>query len=132
MDTNPDMLPYDRFNRESIVEYAVELRGYTLREKTHAERIADIRINKGSFGSAVETYYFKLDSNNKSQADFEEVGLELKTTPLKRSASGRLAAKERLVIGMIDYMHVVSETFETSHLMEKANAQCANKRIGHS
>lgn len=31
-----------------------------------------------------------------------------------------MSAKERLVIGMIDYMKVVDETFETSHLMEKA------------
>ena len=61
-----------------------------------------------------------LDLNNDSEADFKEAGLELKTTPLKRNKNGSLSAKERLVIGMIDYMKVVDETFETSHLMEKA------------
>jgi len=113
-------LPYDRTDRESIYHYAVDLRGSTLREKTDANKISDIRKNKGSFGSAVETYYFMLDLNNDSEADFKEAGLELKTTPLKRNKNGSLSAKERLVIGMIDYMKVVDETFETSHLMEKA------------
>jgi len=113
-------LPYDRTDRESIYHYAIDLRGSTLREKTDADEISDIKKNKGSFGSAVETYYFMLDLNNESEADFKEAGLELKTTPLKRNKNGSLSAKERLVIGMIDYMKVVDETFETSHLMEKA------------
>ena len=113
-------LPYDKTDRTSIFNYAIELRGSTLREKTDAEEISDIRKNKGSFGSAVETYYFMLDANSESEADFKEAGLELKTTPLKQNKDGHLAAKERLVIGMIDYMQVVNETFETSHLMEKA------------
>ncbi len=60
-----------------------------------------------------------LDLNSNSEADFKEAGLELKTTPLKRNKDGLLAAKERLIIGMIDYMQVVHEEFETSHLMEK-------------
>ena len=115
-------LPYDCTDRESIYHYAVDLRGSTLREKTDADEISDIRKNKGSFGSAVETYYFMLDLNNESEADFKEAGLELKTTPLKRNKNGSLSAKERLVIGMIDYMKVVDETFEMSHLMEKAEA----------
>lgn len=113
-------LPYDHTDRQSIYRYAINLRGSTLREKTDAGKIADICKNKGSFGSAVETHYFMLDLNNESEADFKEAGLELKTTPLKRNKNGRLVAKERLVIGMIDYMQVVHETFETSHLMEKA------------
>ena len=112
--------PYDIESRESIIHYAMDLRGSTLREKTDAEELPDIRKNKGSFGSAVEFYYFKLGPNNESTADFKEAGLELKTTPLKRNKDGRLASKERLVLGMIDYMKVVDETFESSHLMEKA------------
>lgn len=113
-------LPYDRTDRQSVYSYAADLRGSTLREKTKADAIADIRKNKGSFGSAVEERYFMLNLNSRSEADFKEAGLELKTTPLKRKKDGHLAAKERLVIGMIDYMQVVHETFETSHLMEKA------------
>ena len=47
-------LPYDRADRQSIYHYAIDFRGSMLREKTDADEIADIRQNKGSFGSAVE------------------------------------------------------------------------------
>lgn len=86
-------LPYDRTDRESIYHYAVDLRGSTLREKTDANKISDIRKNKGSLGSAVETYYFMLDLSNDSEADFKEAGLELKTTPLKRNKNGSLCRR---------------------------------------
>lgn len=113
-------LPYDGSNKQSIYHYAMDLRGSTLREKSKANAIDDIKKNKGSFGNAVETHYFMLNLNSDSAPDFKEAGLELKTTPLKRCKGGGLAAKERLVLGMIDYMQVVHEEFETSHLMEKA------------
>ena len=113
-------LPYDKNDWASILQYASNLRGLTLRETTDIQELADIHKNKGSFGSAVEYYYFKIDSNGDSAPDFKEAGIELKTTPLKRNKDGRIVSKERLVIGMIDYMQVVDETFETSHFMEKA------------
>lgn len=69
-------LPYDRTDRESVYYYAIDLRGSTRREKTDADAIDDIRRNKGSFGSAVESCYFMLDANNKSEADFPEAELE--------------------------------------------------------
>ena len=40
--------------------------------------------------------------------------------PLKRNKDGSLSSKERLVLGMIDYMQVVHEKFEMSRLMENA------------
>ena len=113
-------LPYDRNSKDSIYHYACDLRGSTLREKTGDGPVADIRKNKGSFGGAMETRYFMLDLNSDSAPDFKDAGLELKTTPLKRNKDGSISAKERLVLGMIDYMEVVHETFETSHLMKKA------------
>ncbi|WP_302853602.1 Sau3AI family type II restriction endonuclease [uncultured Slackia sp.] len=115
-----EALPYDRGDKQSIYHYALNLRGSTLREKSDAEQVADIRRNKGSFGNAVEYYYFFIDNNSDSAPDFKEAGIELKTTPLKRNKDGGLSSKERLVIGMIDYMEVVNETFETSHMVEKA------------
>lgn len=114
------LFPYDKSDKGSILHYAMGLRHSTLRERADVGRIADIRRNKGSFGSAVEHCYFKIDNNSDSAPDFKEAGVELKTTPLKRSKYGKLVSKERLVIGMIDYMEVVHETFETSHLVEKA------------
>ena len=120
MPEQTDKLPYDKQDKESIYHYALDLRDSTLREKTKAEDIDTTGKNKGSFGAAVELYYFRLAANSASEPDFKEAGLELKTTPLKRNKNGSISSKERLVLGMIDYMQVVNETFETSHLMEKA------------
>lgn len=115
-----EALPYDKSDKQSIYHYALDLWGSTLRGKSDVEQVADIRRNKGSFGNAVEYYYFFIDNSSDSAPDFKEAGIELKTTPLKRSKDGSLSSKERLVIGMIDYMEVVNETFETSHMVEKA------------
>ena len=38
--------PYDKSSKESIYHYAMDLRGSTLREKTGAKEIDDIRRNK--------------------------------------------------------------------------------------
>lgn len=113
-------LPYDDSSKESIYNYAMRLRGHSLREVADVGEIDDIRQNKGSFGGAVETFFFRIPPNSSSAPDFPKAGLELKTTPMRKGRNGSLVAKERLVIGMIDYMAVVDETFETSHLVEKA------------
>lgn len=114
-------LPYDPADRYSIVFYAKELVGKTLRESIDVGHIDAPKKRRGSFGNAVEEYYFLFPPNSSPEPDFEGVGLELKTTPLKRNSKGKIIAKERLVITMIDYMGVVHESFETSHLMRKAS-----------
>ena len=113
-------LGYDPKSAESILEYAGQLTGKTLREATGISEIDDPHKRRGAFGNALEEYYFKIPPNSSPRADFDGAGLELKSTPLKRTKKGELVAKERLVLGMIDYSSVVSESFESSHLMEKA------------
>jgi DNA mismatch repair protein MutH len=39
---------------------------------------------KGNFGQILEKFYFGYDPNSKSEADFFEIGMELKTSPLKQ------------------------------------------------
>ena len=51
--------------------------------------------------------------------DFEEAGVELKSTPVKRDSKGKLVPKERLVLGLINYMNIVDETWETSSFLHK-------------
>lgn len=41
-------------------------------------------------------------------------------TPYKVNKNGTLVAKERLIITMIDYFSVIEETFESSHMWNKA------------
>lgn len=115
------VLPYDPSDKMSIVIYAKRLVGKTLRQATDLDRLADPKARRGSFGNAVEEHYFGYKANSDSAPDFSEVGLELKTTPLKRDSKGRWVAKERLVISMIDFNDVVNEDFEHSHFLEKAS-----------
>lgn len=50
--------------------------------------------------------YFGIDNNNRPTADFENIGLELKSTPMKELQNGKITPKERLVLNIIDYMKV--------------------------
>ncbi|MGI6535060.1 MAG: MutH/Sau3AI family endonuclease [Eggerthellaceae bacterium] len=115
-----DDLPYDPTDKKSVIAYAGALVGHTLREATDAGSIEVPKVRRGAFGDSVEYSYFGIEPNSVQGPDFPEAGLELKTTPLKMTKSGKLAAKERLVITMIDYMSVVDEEFETSTLVDKA------------
>lgn len=120
LQTNQD-LPYNRSNSESIVHYATQLIGKSLREATGVGHIDDMASRKGTLGNAVEYYYFKFDPNSDPDPDFNEVGIELKTTPLKRTKKGEIVSKERLVLSMINYMEVVNETWETSAVLKKSD-----------
>lgn len=74
---------------------------------------------KGGFGQYLEEVYFGKRNDSYSRADFEEAGLELKTTPLKKLGNGEVRAKERIVLGIMDFMTIVNESFETSHFVSK-------------
>lgn len=113
-------LGYDPNSPESILEYAGQLAGKTLREAANLTQIDDPHRRRGAFGNALEEHYFHIEPNSRPTADFDGAGLELKSTPLKKNSKGELSAKERLVISQINYMTVVNEDFEHSHLMEKA------------
>lgn len=80
----------------------------------------DENKNKGVVGQLVEKY-FGLSNNNLSQPDFTSLGIdaELKTTPIKITRNGH-TAKERLVLGMIDFANDHLETeFIKSRIFNK-------------
>lgn len=114
-----ESLPYDRADRDSILEYAERLVGHSLREVLDELPPAiDFSSHKGGYGTALERHYFRYEPNSRAEPDFVEAGVELKATPVKRSGK-RIVAKERLVLGMIDYMTVISEEWETSSFLSK-------------
>jgi len=118
---------YDDSSIESILRYAKIFKDKTLRDIMSyevAEIVSDINAQygtrrKGNFGNLVEEYIFGYSPNNDSQADFHKVGLELKTTPLKKLKNRKLVSKERLVFSMIDYMNIINETWEESSFLSK-------------
>ena len=123
---NKNRLKYNKNSVQSIFEYALKLTGKSLAEATQLpEGVANSR-NRGDLGSLVEKYYFEHNPPNNHEPDFEEAGLELKTTGVKDykkiSKNGeKIAAKERLTLTTINYRTIHSEQWETSTLIHKCN-----------
>jgi DNA mismatch repair protein MutH len=113
------MMEYDPKSTKSILEYAQRLKGQTLRQACGEEiEKADYK-GKGGFGQTLERYYFGYEPNSNPEPDFEHVGMELKASPLKTLKNGRIQAKERIVLNIINYLDVHLETFETSTFWKK-------------
>ncbi len=98
---NADSIP-------SIMEHAEKLRG------TKPSDWGEIYIEggKGRFGQFVERY-FHIPPNSKKEADFFNAGVELKSTPLKKSKNGYVA-KERLVLSIINFDTLLEEGWNGS------------------
>lgn len=99
---------YDSTDEDSILAYAFRLEGQSLNEAIPNYE-STFNGGRGTFGLILETDYFGLERNNESRPDFEEAGIELKSTPLKRLRSGELRAKERISLSMIDYNKLAYE-----------------------
>lgn len=114
-----DSPPYNPASIESIVSYAEGLIGYSLADLfPNHDEVAN-RRNRGDLGGMVQKLFFGLQADSRSEADFSEAGLELKTTGVRWGSQGEFIAKERLVLMMIDYEEIVDETWETSSFLEK-------------
>lgn len=122
---------YDKNNKESIEEYARKLLNKSLNdvnEENFYSRFNNDR-SKGKFGQTVEEEYFGYKVNSKQEADFAEVGVELKVCPLRTitakpnsdSVRERMgySAKERIVLSIIDYLKLNEETWENNSIMKK-------------
>ncbi len=127
-----DNLPYIKSSKESIENYALNLREKTFKDVllndpniTNEDRSLLFEYynnprSKGSLGQLIEKHFFFYDINSKSEADFNEAGVELKVTPYTKKANGDLRAKERLVLTIINYMKdYEKEDFLKSHVYEK-------------
>lgn len=75
--------------------------------------------NKGNIGQMFEECWFGRKVNSRAEADFKELGIELKVTPCIKNKSNKYIAKERLVLNIIDYMTEVQKSFENSSFWHK-------------
>lgn len=116
------------YNTENeVLDTARKVLNKTLRSLIPAPELAQVELElvryknnrKGYLGDLVEQYVFGLDNNGRAEADFNIAGVELKTTPLKKSQKSGYVSKERLVFSMINYEKIVGETWETSSFLEK-------------
>ena len=129
------MIEFDKKNPTSIENYAQRLIGKTFQDVIDEDEqnlmvreasayggaeVSEVKRNKGNLGQIIEEKFFHYECNNDARPDFPEAGVELKVTPYKIGVNGKMSAKERLILTMIDYFSVVNEEFETSHMWNKA------------
>ena len=112
-------LQYNPNEKKSIIEYAKKLKDQTLRQVCEPEILVHSYSGKGSFGQVLEKFYFGYDPNSKAEADFEKIGMELKSSPLKKLKNDEFRAKERLVLNIINYINVINQDFENSDFYKK-------------
>ena len=78
-------LPYNPSDKKSIIDYAKRLVGNSLRQSCAESVLLHNYTGKGHFGQILEQFYFGYKPNSKAEADFNEVGMELKSSPLKNA-----------------------------------------------
>ena len=109
-----------------LLEYTENIKGKTFKEidSEHLlDNTTDLMRNKGVLGHVVESGFYKYPINSNPQADFDEIGVELKVTGYKKSKKGAFTAKERVSLSKIDYHGIVNEEYDFSKLISK------NKKI---
>lgn len=112
------------YNKQEIQVISKSAIGKSINEIEKEELLSfeDTNINnKGSLGQLVENLLFGINTNSDSEPDFMPAGIELKVTPYKKLKDGKLSAKERLVLNIIDYMNEYKKDFKTSHFWFKNN-----------
>jgi DNA mismatch repair protein MutH len=112
-------LPYNPKDKKSVIDYAQLLKGKTLRQVCDPSILKHNYTGKGNFGQILEKFYFGYNPNSKSEADFFEIGMELKSSPLKQLNNNEYRSKERLVLSIIDYLKIVDQSFEESDFWKK-------------
>lgn len=111
------------YNKQEIEIISKSAIGKSIEDimKEEVVKIDNSGVNKGGLGQLVEQYLFGIQNNSESEPDFMPAGIELKVTPYKRIKGGKLSAKERLVLNIINYMNEWKNDFKDSHFWFKNN-----------
>lgn len=111
------------YTREEIEVISKSAIGKSLNDliKTEVITIEDKEANKGGLGQLIEKYLFGMENNSDSEPDFMPAGIELKVTPYRKLKNGKLSAKERLVLNIIDFENEFKNEFKSSHFWFKNN-----------
>lgn len=110
---------FDINSISSIIKFAKKIKDKTLRQACGKEIERHSYKGKGNFGQILEKFYFGYKPNSNPEPDFQKVGIELKSSPLKILKNGEFRSKERLVLNIINYLEVYKEDFETSSFWKK-------------
>lgn len=110
---------YNPTDKNSVIEYAKKLKGKSLRQVCDPNILEHSYSGKGNFGQVLEKFYFGYEPNSNAEADFAKIGMELKSSPLKKLKNNEYRSKERLVLNIINYVNVVNQNFENSDFIKK-------------
>lgn len=96
-------------------------------KKTINHRVSEFNVNnrsleknnKGAIGQIVEEGVFHYPINSNHEADFANLGVELKVTGLKKLKNEHYAMKERLVLNIINYIDEAKADFDHSSFYVK-------------
>lgn len=109
---------YDEYwSEEQIYIRARELEGRKLGDIDKSGWL-DKGTNKGRIGNMIQEDFFGIEANSSRESDFVHHNIELKVTPVLKNRNG-YASKERLVLGMINYMNDYRISFNESLPMKK-------------
>ena len=107
---------YNPSSANSILKYGENLLGHSLRELNPESVLLG---GKGGLGKSIEKFHYGYEPNSEAEPDFSEAGLELKCTSLKVLKDNSMAAGDRLVLNIINYIEEADKTFETSSFWHK-------------
>lgn len=113
------MIKLSYTSEKELLELAKSAIGKSFGEIDTSGR-ANVRT-KGAMGHIIEESLFEYEINSNQGADFEELGIELKVTPVKINKNKSLSAKERLVLNIINYMSEINNDFHSSSFWKKNN-----------
>ena len=115
-------LPYNPNVKDSVVAYAKNLKGKSLKTICGKEILEHGYLGKGNFGQLLEKFYFLYEPNSDAEPDFPVAKIELKTSPLKLLKTNEYRSKERLVLNIINYTNIVNQDFYESSFWKKNSA----------
>ena len=103
---------------EDVLDVAQSAEGKTVGEFDINNRL-ESKGNKGGIGQILEEGLFKIAVNSRAEADFVNLGLELKVTAIKENKKKEFSAKERLVLNIINYEEDYKDSFDNSAFWQK-------------
>lgn len=108
---------------DELLKFTENIKGKTFGDFDKDGSLEKKKNDKGILGKIIETGFYGYPNNSKAEADFNDLGVELKVSGYIKNKNGTVSAKERLVLSKIDYNSIIDEEFNYSKLLFK------NKKI---
>src|SRR5574344_172503 len=99
-----------KFNTiEQLLEYTKNIKGKTFKDYDKENKLSKGLTDKGNLGKIIETGFYVYPNKNRAEADFSNLSVELNVEENIKNKNGTISAKERLVLGKINYNEIVNE-----------------------